>query len=43
MGTETVTLSFDQVAVDYKVQGKDGLLTSAGSMGYNLAQGKCIS
>jgi len=43
MGTETITLSFDQVAVDYKVQGKDGLLTSAGSMGYNLAQGKASS
>lgn len=43
MGTEAVTLSFDQVSVDYKVQGKDGLLTSAGSMGYNLAQGKASS
>ena len=43
MGMETITLSFDQVSVDYKVQGKDGLLTSAGSMGYNLAQGKATS
>jgi type VI secretion system secreted protein Hcp len=40
MGTETVTLSFDSVTVDYKVQGKDGLLTSAGSMFYDLAKGK---
>jgi type VI secretion system secreted protein Hcp len=39
MGTETVTLSFQQVSVDYKSQGKDGLLTSAGSMSYSLAAG----
>ena len=30
LGTETVSLSFDKVQLDYKVQGKDGLLTSAG-------------
>ncbi len=40
MGMETVTLSFDAVTVDYKVQGKDGLLTSAGSMAYDLAKGR---
>jgi type VI secretion system secreted protein Hcp len=40
MGAETVTLSFDKVSMDYKVQGKNGLLTSAGQMTYDLAQGK---
>jgi type VI secretion system secreted protein Hcp len=40
LGAETVTLSFDSVTVDYKVQGKDGLLISAGTMSYNLASGK---
>lgn len=40
MGTETVTLSFDKVNVDYKVQDKTGLLISAGQMAYDLAQGK---
>jgi type VI secretion system secreted protein Hcp len=40
MGTEKVTLSFDKVNVDYKVQDKTGLLISAGQMAYDLAQGK---
>ena len=40
MGTESVTLSFDKVNVDYKTQEKTGLLISAGQMAYDLAQGK---
>ena len=40
MGTETIALSFDKVSMDYKVQGKSGLLTSAGQMAYDLAQGR---
>ena len=40
LGTETVSLSFDKVSMDYKVQSKSGLLTSAGQMTYDLAQGK---
>jgi type VI secretion system secreted protein Hcp len=40
MGTETVTLSFDKVNIDYKVQDKTGLLISAGQMAYDLALGK---
>jgi type VI protein secretion system component Hcp len=40
MGSETITLSFDSINVDYKIQDKSGLLTAAGQMGYNLAKGQ---
>jgi type VI secretion system secreted protein Hcp len=40
MGTESITLSFDKVNMDYKVQDKTGLLASAGQMSYDLALGK---
>jgi len=40
VGTETITLSFDKISMDYKVQGKTGLLASAGQMSYDLAQGR---
>ncbi|MGD1101859.1 MAG: type VI secretion system tube protein Hcp [Terriglobia bacterium] len=40
MGSETVTLAFDKISMDYKVQSKSGLLTSAAQMAYDLAQGK---
>jgi type VI secretion system Hcp family effector len=40
VGTEIIALSFDKISMDYKVQGKSGLLTSAGQMAYDLAQGR---
>ena len=40
VGTEIIALSFDKISMDYKVQGKTGLLTSAGQMAYDLAQGR---
>jgi len=40
LGTESVTLSFDSIDQVYKIQGKDGLLTNAGVVTYNLASGK---
>jgi type VI secretion system secreted protein Hcp len=40
LGTESITLSFDKVNIDYKTQDKTGLLISAGQMSYDLAQGK---
>lgn len=40
VGTETVTLSYDKINIDYKVQDKSGLLIPAGQMAYDLAQGK---
>jgi len=40
MGTESVTLCFDKVNVDYKTQERTGLLISAGQMSYDLALGK---
>ena len=40
MGTESVTLCFDKVNVDYKTQETTGLLTSAGQMSYDLARGR---
>jgi type VI secretion system secreted protein Hcp len=40
MGTETITLAYDKISMDYKWQDKTGLLISAGQMAYDLAQGK---
>jgi type VI secretion system secreted protein Hcp len=40
MGTESITLAFDKISIDYKTQDKTGLLISAGQMFYDLAQGK---
>jgi type VI secretion system secreted protein Hcp len=42
MGTETVTLSFDKIGIDYKQHGKDGLMTSAGEVEYDLARAKSM-
>jgi type VI protein secretion system component Hcp len=40
VGRETLTLSFDKVNYDYKEQGKNGIMTSAGQMTYDLALSK---
>ena len=40
VGRETLTLSFDEVNYDYKEQGKNGIMTSAGQMTYDLALSK---
>jgi type VI secretion system secreted protein Hcp len=39
-GSETVTLNFQKVNIDYKVQMGSGLLASAGSAAYDLTSGK---
>ena len=40
LGTESVTLSFDNINWEYKAQGIDGLLTTAGQFIYDLVLGK---
>ena len=42
IGTEKITLAYDKISMDYKVQDKTGLLISAGQMAYDLAQGKML-
>lgn len=39
MGAETVTLNFQKVSIDYKVQLASGLLASGGSASYDLGAG----
>jgi type VI secretion system secreted protein Hcp len=39
IGVESVSLSFDSIAITYMVQGKDGLLTRTGAWSYSLAAG----
>lgn len=38
-GSETVTINFQKVSIDYKVQLASGLLASAGSAAYDLTAG----
>lgn len=39
IGSETITLNFQTVAIDYKSQRPDGLLVSAGTASYDLTKG----
>ncbi len=40
MGTETVTLNFQKITLDYRMQNDMGILVSAGTATYDLGQGK---
>ena len=40
MGTESVTLNFQKISIDYKVQMGSGLLVSGSSAAYDLGAGK---
>jgi type VI secretion system secreted protein Hcp len=40
MGTETITLNFQKITLDYRMQNDMGILVSAGTANYDLGQGK---
>jgi type VI secretion system secreted protein Hcp len=40
IGTETITINFKTINLDYKIQGANGLLTAAGSAAYDLGEAK---
>jgi type VI secretion system secreted protein Hcp len=40
MGTETISLNFQKITIDYRMQNDMGILVSAGTATYDLGQGK---
>lgn len=40
MGTETLTVNFQKISLDYRMQNDMGILVSAGTASYDLTQGK---